>query len=46
MTADEGWTAAAASCEEVHHLATPIPAAQPDGPDELIVAADLPVGGR
>ena len=39
LTADEGWTAAAAGCEEVHHVATPIPAAQPDDPDELIVAA-------
>jgi len=39
LTADEGWTAAAASCEEVHHLATPIPAAQGDDPDELIVPA-------
>jgi len=37
LTADEGWTAAAAGCEEVHHVATPIPAAQPDDPDELIV---------
>jgi dihydroflavonol-4-reductase len=39
LTADEGWTAAAAGCEEVHHVATPIPAAQPDDPDELIVPA-------
>ena len=39
LTADEGWTAAAAGCEEVHHVATPIPAAQPDDPDELIVSA-------
>jgi nucleoside-diphosphate-sugar epimerase len=39
LAADEGWTAAAAGCEEVHHVATPIPAAQPDDPDELIVAA-------
>jgi len=39
LTADEGWTAAAAGCEEVHHVATPIPAAQPEDPDELIVAA-------
>ncbi len=39
LTADEGWTAAAAGCEEVHHVASPIPAAQPDDPDELIVAA-------
>ena len=39
LTADQGWTAAAAGCEEVHHVATPIPAAQPDDPDELIVPA-------
>jgi nucleoside-diphosphate-sugar epimerase len=39
LTADEGWTAAAAGCEEVHHVATPFPAAQPDDPDELIVPA-------
>ncbi len=39
LTADEGWAAAAAGCEEVHHVASPIPAAQPDDPDELIVPA-------
>jgi nucleoside-diphosphate-sugar epimerase len=39
LTSDEGWTAAAAGCEEVHHVASPIPAAQPDDPDELIVPA-------
>jgi dihydroflavonol-4-reductase len=39
LTADEGWSAAAAGCEEVHHVASPIPAAQPDDPDELIVPA-------
>jgi nucleoside-diphosphate-sugar epimerase len=39
LTADEGWAAAAAGCEEVHHVATPFPAAQPDDPDELIVPA-------
>ncbi len=39
LTADEGWTAAAAGCEEVHHLATPFPAALPADPDELIVPA-------
>jgi nucleoside-diphosphate-sugar epimerase len=39
LTADEGWTAVAAGCEEVHHVASPIPAAQPDDPDELIVPA-------
>ncbi|MFY9886863.1 MAG: NAD-dependent epimerase/dehydratase family protein [Streptosporangiaceae bacterium] len=39
LTADEGWTAAAAGCEEVYHVATPIQAAQSDDPDELIVSA-------
>ena len=36
---DDGWKAAAAGCEEVHHVATPFPAVQPDDPDELIVPA-------
>ncbi len=39
LTADEGWAAAAAGCAEVHHVATPFPAAQPSDPDELIVPA-------
>ena len=39
LTADEGWTAAAAGCEEVHHVATPFPAAEPDDPDAMVVAA-------
>ena len=39
LTADEGWAAAAAGCEEVHHVATPFPAADPDDPDEVIVPA-------
>jgi nucleoside-diphosphate-sugar epimerase len=39
LTADEGWTIAAAGCEEVHHVASPIPAVQPTDPDELIVPA-------
>src|ERR1700722_7409161 len=39
LTADEGWAAAAAGCEEVHHVASPTTAAQPDDPDELIVPA-------
>jgi dihydroflavonol-4-reductase len=37
LTADEGWAAAAAGCEEVHHVASPM--AQPDDPDEVIVPA-------
>jgi len=28
-----------AGCEEVHHVASPIPAAQPENPDDLIVPA-------
>ena len=39
LMADDGWKAAAAGCEEVHHLATPFPAVQPENPDELIVPA-------
>jgi nucleoside-diphosphate-sugar epimerase len=37
LTADEGWAAAAAGCEEVHHTASPM--IQSDDPDELIVPA-------
>lgn len=36
---DDGWPAAMAGCEEVHHVASPIPAAQPDDPDELVIPA-------
>jgi nucleoside-diphosphate-sugar epimerase len=39
LLADDGWKAAVAGVEEVHHVASPIPAAQPDDPDELIVPA-------
>ena len=39
LTSDDGWAAAVAGCEEVHHVATPFPAAQPTDPDELIVPA-------
>jgi nucleoside-diphosphate-sugar epimerase len=39
LTADQGWAAAAAGCAEVHHVATPFPAAPPDDPDELIAPA-------
>ena len=39
LTTDDGWLAAAAGCAEVHHVASPIPAVQPDDPDELIVPA-------
>jgi nucleoside-diphosphate-sugar epimerase len=37
LTADDGWAAAAAGCEEVHHTASPM--VQPDNPDEVIVPA-------
>jgi nucleoside-diphosphate-sugar epimerase len=36
---DDSWKAAMAGCEEVHHLASPFPVAQPKDPDELIVPA-------
>jgi len=39
LTADNGWAAAMAGCEEVHHVASPIPYVQPADPDELIVPA-------
>ncbi len=35
LTADDGWAAAVAGCEEVHHVASPIPAVQPEDPDEF-----------
>jgi nucleoside-diphosphate-sugar epimerase len=37
LTADEGWAAAMAGCEEVHHVASPM--IQSDDPDEVIVPA-------
>ena len=39
LMADDGWKAAMAGCEEVHHVASPIPVAQPKDPEELIVPA-------
>ena len=39
LTSDDGWTAALDGMEEVHHVASPIPSAQPKDPDELIVPA-------
>jgi nucleoside-diphosphate-sugar epimerase len=36
LTEDEGWPAALAGCAEVYHVASPIPAVQPEDPDELI----------
>jgi nucleoside-diphosphate-sugar epimerase len=37
LTGDEGWAAAAAGCEEVYHVASPM--IQSDDPDEVIVPA-------
>jgi nucleoside-diphosphate-sugar epimerase len=37
LTAGEGWAAAVAGCEEVHHVASPM--IQSDNPDEVIVPA-------
>jgi nucleoside-diphosphate-sugar epimerase len=39
LMADDGWKAAMVGCEEVHHVASPIPVAQPKDPEELIVPA-------
>jgi nucleoside-diphosphate-sugar epimerase len=39
LSSDDGWTAAREGVEEVHHVASPIPSAQPKDPDELIIPA-------
>ena len=39
LTSDDGWPIALKGVEEVHHVASPIPSAQPKDPDELIVPA-------
>jgi nucleoside-diphosphate-sugar epimerase len=39
LSTDDGWAAAVAGVEEVHHVASPIPPAQPKDADELIVPA-------
>src|SRR5579863_4543714 len=39
LMSDEGWKAAMDGVDEVYHVASPIPAAQPEDPDELIVPA-------
>lgn len=39
LMSDEGWKAAMAGADEVYHVASPIPPAQPEDPDELIVPA-------
>ena len=39
LTVDDGWKAAVNGCEQVYHVASPLPYAQPKDPDELIVPA-------
>ena len=39
LMSDDGWKAAVDGCAEIHHVASPIPVAQPEDPDELIVPA-------
>jgi len=39
LTQEQGWSDAVAGCTYVHHVASPIPAAPPKDPDELIVPA-------
>ena len=39
LTADDGWDDAAAGCEYVLHVASPIAVAEPKNPDELIIPA-------
>lgn len=36
LTSDDGWDAAVAGCSHVCHVASPLPAASPKDPDELI----------
>ena len=39
LTSDDAWKAAMTGVDEVYHVASPIPPAQPEDPDELIVPA-------
>lgn len=39
LMADDGWKAAMTGCDEVYHVASPIPYVQPTDPDELITPA-------
>ena len=39
LTSNDGWATATAGVEEVHHIASPIPPAQPRDPETLIVPA-------
>ncbi|RKN03827.1 NAD-dependent epimerase/dehydratase family protein [Streptomyces radicis] len=39
LSSDDGWPEAVAGCAEVHHVASPFPASQPEDADEVIVPA-------
>ncbi len=39
LLSDEGWKEAMTDVDEVYHVASPIPSAQPKDPDELVVPA-------
>jgi nucleoside-diphosphate-sugar epimerase len=39
LGSDDGWARALADVEEAHHVASPIPSAQPEDPDEMMVPA-------
>jgi len=39
LTADDGWKTAMTGCDEVYHVASPLPYVQPKDPDELIIPA-------
>jgi dihydroflavonol-4-reductase len=39
LMSDDGWKAAVDGCDEIHHVASPIPVVQPEDPDDLIVPA-------
>jgi nucleoside-diphosphate-sugar epimerase len=39
LIADDGWKAAVTGCEEVYHVASPLPYVQPKDPDDLIIPA-------
>jgi nucleoside-diphosphate-sugar epimerase len=39
LIADDGWKAAVTGCEEVYHVASPLPYIQPKDPDDLIIPA-------
>ena len=39
LTADDGWKPAVTGCDQVYHVASPLPYVQPKDPDELIIPA-------